>query len=84
MLQYVQTVFEFTIMSVLMIDMHSPQPAEPFYLRQYYNLYVCAYQFCMFLSKLSIFVFINRRIELYALAQFVICALTGYFALFCG
>ena len=65
-----------------MINLYSFRSSDTFFVRHYYNVYICVYQFVMFLTKFSIFVFVNRRIELYALAQFVICVITGYFVLF--
>lgn len=78
-----QTMFEFVTMSVFVIDLHRPSTADPFYMRYYYNIFVCGYQFLMFLAKLSIFLFVVRRIEVYAAAQFVLCAVAGLLLLFC-
>ena len=70
-------------MSVFMMNLYQPEASDPFHLKYYYNIFVCGYQFLMFLAKLSIFLFIVRQIKFYTIVQMVFCVFVGTFIMFC-
>ena len=61
-----------------MTNVYKPAENDSFMLKYYYNFFFAGWQFFTFLTKFSIFFFVQKKIQLYVIIQFFNFVFIGF------